>query len=107
MTTRASTKTEIIERLAVKTHLPRRDAERVWAALVEIVRENIEEGRNLSFAPVGLLKVKKLPPRQAFAPQAGRKVDVPARHAVSFQLSRDFDRTLREMIAEKHETIPE
>ena len=98
---RATSKNEMIARLSAKTGLSRNDAEKAWRAVVEIVQENVEEGRNLSFAPVGLLKVKRNGPREIYAPKAAGTCTVPARHSVTFLLNRSFDRDLRKALSEK------
>lgn len=92
---KSATKNELVDRLATKTGLPRNLANDAYDAMVEILAENIREGRGTSFRGVGIVTVERKPARTMRVPVSDEPVEVAERTATNFTMVRAFAAGLR------------
>ena len=78
-------KTELINALAEKTELSKKDAEKVLNSFVESVTESLVEGNKVQLIGFGTFEVKARPARTARNPRTGEEIKIAASKAPVFK----------------------
>jgi DNA-binding protein HU-beta len=79
------TKIEIVEALAEKTGMQKKDAETVLETLVNTIQESLKNGQKVNLAGLGTFVVVEKKARVARNPKTGETVQVEAKKAPKFK----------------------
>ncbi len=77
-------KTELVDEIANRSGLTKRDAEKSLNATLEAILETLKKCEDVSIPNFGSFKVKKRSARKGRNPKTGEEIDIPERNAVSF-----------------------
>ena len=83
-------KSELLNRIATKLNLKRKDVERTLDAFVETLCEGLRKESKVNVAGLGIWSVKDRKARMARNPKTGETVHVPAKRVVKFRVSKDM-----------------
>jgi DNA-binding protein HU-beta len=89
------TKVDLIEQVAQKTELPKRDVERVLEAAIAAVQQALAHGEKVSLTGLGVFTVADRKARLARNPKTGAQVEVPARKAAKFKPAKELKEILQ------------
>ena len=89
------TKVDLIEQVAQKTELPKRDVERVLEAAIHAVQQALAHGEKVSLTGLGVFTVADRKARLARNPKTGAQVEVPARKAAKFKPAKELKEMLQ------------
>ena len=78
------TKAELVDRIAEKTDLTKKDSEKALKATLEAIEENLKDGNDLKLTGFGSFKVEHRKEREGRNPQTGEKITIPASRVVKF-----------------------
>lgn len=81
-------KTELVEVVASKCELTKKDAERVVDVLFEEVERGLLAGEEVRISGLGVLAVKERKERVGTTPGTGEKITIPAQRTVTFKTSK-------------------
>ena len=79
------TKIEIVESLAEKTGMQKKDAESVLETLVNTIQESLKNGQKVNLAGLGTFVVVEKKARVARNPKTGEEIPISARRVVTFR----------------------
>jgi len=82
------TKADVIDLIAERTGVLRKDVELCFQALIDVVTETLEKNERIEIRGLGVFKTKKRRARIARHPKTGEKVDVPERYVPAFKPSK-------------------
>jgi len=82
------TKADIVERIAEKTGLNKKETFLVVDLMIEDIKKALSEGDKIELRGFGSFKVKKRNPRKARNPRTGETVSVPAKLVPFFKVSK-------------------
>ncbi len=82
------TKADIVEAIAQKEGMPKKDVGIVIDDFLEKIGELLSEGKHLEIRGFGTFKVKERKARMARNPRTGQQVPVPARRVPVFKVSK-------------------
>lgn len=88
------TKNEIIEKIAVKTGMPKTGAERTLNAFLDAVEDGLAKDGKLTLSGFGTLSVEQRAARMGRNPRTGEAVAIPARKVVKFNPGKMLKETL-------------
>ena len=88
------TKKDVINSMAEKTSLTKKDAEKALNALVETIEESMVKGEEVAFVGFGKFEIKERAERIARNPRTGEEIKVPAKKVVTFKAGK----TLQEKV---------
>lgn len=80
-------KTDLIDAIAEKTGVTKKDAGEVLDAITETVTGALKSGEAVSFSGLGNFTVKERAARKGRNPQTGAEIQIPASKVVSFKAS--------------------
>lgn len=83
-------KIELIRKIAEKTDLSKKDAEKALTAFQEIVTETIVSGDKVHLVGFGTLEVIERAARLGRNPRSGAEIQIPAYKAPKFKASKAF-----------------
>ena len=86
----ALTKSQLIDMIAKRTELPRKQAERVVNTVFRSMAKSLVEGQRIEMRGFGSFTVKHYPPYVGRNPRTGKKVDVPSKRAIKFKVGKDL-----------------
>ena len=89
------TKIELIEQLAEKADMQKKEAEKVLETLISIIQESLKNGRKVNLAGLGTFVVFEKKARMARNPKTGDPVEVIAKRAPKFKPGKQ----LKEMLS--------
>ena len=89
------TKVDLIEQVAQKTELPKRDVERVLEAAIGAMQQALAHGEKVSLTGLGVFTVADRKARLARNPKTGAQVEVPARKAAKFKPAKELKEMLQ------------
>ncbi len=92
---KAMTKTELVNALAKKADLEKKQAKAFLEALTEIVSAEIKRGGAVPLSGLGKFKVQKRKARMGRNPQTGEPIKIPAKKVVKFTVAK----ALKDLIA--------
>lgn len=78
-------KSEMIEVLSSKTGLSKADAEKMFNATFNLVKEELAKGNKVSVAGFGTFKISERAAREGRNPQTGETIQIAASKSVSFK----------------------
>lgn len=84
------TKADLVEEVADKTGLTKKDAAIAVDSLIEAISQALTDGKNIEIRGFGSFKVKSRKGRMARNPRTGEQVQVPARDVPVFKPSKDL-----------------
>jgi len=81
------TKRDIIDEIAAKVNLDQRAATEVVEAFLELIKETLEKGEDVSLSGFGKWQVREKRARRGRNPQTGEELTIAPRKVVTFSLS--------------------
>ncbi len=81
-------KTQLVEAVALKTELKKKDAEAAVSAVLEAIAETLVEGDKIQIVGFGTFEVKERAARQGHNPATGAKIQIPAAKHPVFSASK-------------------
>lgn len=78
-------KADLINALAEKNGLTKKEAEKSVSAVLEIITASLKAGTKVQIMGFGSFEVKKRAARTAKNPSTGKKMNIPATKVVSFK----------------------
>ncbi|MGE5494348.1 MAG: HU family DNA-binding protein [Burkholderiales bacterium] len=83
-------KTELIEAVAAKANLKKKDAESCLSAFVDVVSGALAKGERVQWTGFGTFELKKRAARKGVNPATGQQIDIPASSSPSFKPGKSF-----------------
>ncbi len=83
-------KSDLAEKIAASHSLPKKDAQRMVAAVTEAIRDHLKAGDRVTLTGWGSFQVSDRPERQGRNPQTGDVITIPASKSVRFKASSGF-----------------
>ena len=87
-------KTELIEKLAERTDVPKAEAQRYFEAFEEVVTETLKGGEEVQITGFGKFYVQERKAREGTNPQTGKKMQIPASKSPAFSAGNAFKEAL-------------
>ena len=84
------TRTEMIEALATRTEMEKRDVKRFLEQLTALVEDTIRQGGEVPLKGLGKFKVQHRKARTGRNPLTGEEIQIPAKTVVKFTLARSL-----------------
>jgi len=84
------TKAELIEEIATKTELKRRDVSDIVDNLLESIKASLQKGDKVQLIPFGSFEVRKRKAREGRNPKTGEKLMIAARNVPAFHPGKDL-----------------
>jgi DNA-binding protein HU-beta len=84
------TKAELIDAVAEKTELKKRDVSDVVDNLLEIVKATLQRGEKVQLIPFGSFEVRDRQKREGRNPKTGERLTIPARKVPAFHAGKDL-----------------
>ena len=81
-------KAQLINALANKCHLPRKDADLAVNAMFDIIIDQLEKGEKVQIVGFGCFDVRERPARKGRNPMTGETIEIDASRSVSFKPGR-------------------
>jgi DNA-binding protein HU-beta len=93
------TKQEFVDRIASKSDLSRRDAQKAVDAFLETVTEALKQGDSITFTGFGKFSVAQRAAREGVNPrQPGQKVQIPAASVPKFSAGSQLKSALKDLV---------
>ncbi|WP_027629458.1 HU family DNA-binding protein [Ruminiclostridium cellobioparum] len=87
-------KTELVDSMAEKSGLSKKDSEKALSALIESVEEALVNNDKVQLVGFGAFEVKKRAARKGRNPQTMEEIDIPESNVPAFKAGKD----LKEML---------
>ena len=84
------TKAELIEEIATKTELKRRDVSDIVDQTLEAIKQALAKGDKVQLIPFGSFEVRKRKAREGRNPKTGEKLMIAARSVPAFHPGKDL-----------------
>ena len=84
------TKAELIDAIAEKTGLTKRDVGEVVETLFDIVKSALGSGEKVQLIPFGSFEVRERQKREGRNPKTGERLTIPARRVPAFHAGKDL-----------------
>jgi DNA-binding protein HU-beta len=84
------TKAELIDAVAEKTQLKKRDVGDVIETLLETVKTQLQKGEKVQLIPFGSFEVRERQKREGRNPKTGERLTIPARRVPTFHAGKDL-----------------
>jgi len=84
------TKAELIEAVAEKTELTRRDVGDVVDTLLEVVKSALQQDKKVQLIPFGSFEVRERQTREGRNPKTGERLTIPARRVPAFHAGKEL-----------------
>jgi len=84
------TKAELIDDVAMKTQLTKRDVTQVVDMLLECVKVELQKGNKVQLIPFGSFEVRKRQAREGRNPKTGERLTIAARTVPAFHPGKDL-----------------
>ncbi len=88
-------KAELIDRVAARTQLPRRDAARAVEGALRVIQDALGEGEDVVFAGFGRFHVGQRGSRAGVNPRTGEPMQIPAARVPRFTAGAALKRAVR------------
>ncbi len=79
------TKAELVNQIAEKSELTKKDAEKAFSAVVSAITEALVNGDKVQIVGFGTFEVRDRKEKQSKNPQTGETITVPAKKAPAFK----------------------
>lgn len=87
-------KTELIDSMAKKSELTKKDSEKALNALIESMEEALGKGEKIQLVGFGSFEVKQRAARKGRNPQTMEEIDIPETKAPVFRAGKELKETL-------------
>ncbi len=84
----AVTKSQLIDRIALRANIPRKRAEKVVNCVFETMADSLIEGSRIEMRGFGSFAVKKYPSYMGRNPRTNEPVFVPEKRAIKFKVGK-------------------
>lgn len=84
------TKTDLIDKIAEKTGLTKKDSGKALDAFIESVKEALAAGDKVQIVGFGSFEVRERAARKGLNPQTKSPIDIPARRVPVFKAGKDL-----------------
>ena len=81
-------KKELVEKVAEKSFLTKKDAEAAIDALVETIKEELKAGNQVNISNFAIITPKNRKPREGTDPKTHERIEIPGIKTVSFKPSK-------------------
>ena len=95
------TKADLINAIAEKAGIRKKDAEASVNALTEVITEALARGERVEIRGFGTFEMRERAPRTARNPRTGEKVEVPAKVSPAFKLGKDLKEATEKVVGKK------
>jgi|ERR1700694_532069 DNA-binding protein HU-beta len=95
------TKAELIEEIANKTELKRRDVSDIVDNLLESIKAALQKGDKVQLIPFGSFETRKRKAREGRNPKTGEKLMISARTVPAFHPGKDLRDAVQKPAAKK------
>ena len=89
-------KTELIDAVAKKAELSKKDAEKAINAVMDAVKDALAEGDKVQLVGFGTFEVKERAAREGINPLTKQKVSIPACKVPTFKFGNSFKDTMNQ-----------
>jgi DNA-binding protein HU-beta len=89
------TKLELVEQLANKAGISKKDAERYLDTTIQLIQEALKSGNKVSLTGLGIFSVKEKKARIGRNPKTGEQVQIPAKKAAKFTAGKELKALLQ------------
>ena len=84
------TKADLVEKVACRINLNKKEAETVITALIESISDSLAKGDKVEIRGFGSFRIRERNPRIARNPKSGETVAVPAKKVPFFKAGQDL-----------------
>lgn len=84
------TKAELVDAVAEKTGLKKRDVGDVVESLLDCVKDALQEGQKVQLIPFGGFEVRERKTREGRNPKTGERLTIPARRVPAFHPGKEL-----------------
>ena len=84
-------KTQLIDAVAAKTGLKKKDADEAVAAVLDAVAEALAAGEKVQLIGFGTFSVNQRPEREGINPSTKEKITIKAKNCVKFKVGAELD----------------
>ena len=89
------TKNEIVDSIATKATLTKKDSKVALDGILEVITETLAKGDNVQFVGFGTFEVVTRAARTARVPGTGAEVKVPAKKAAKFKVGKALKNSVK------------
>lgn len=89
------TKKELVDVIAAKTEMTKKDSETALNAVVEAIKEALVKGDDIRLVGFGTFSVKETAARTGRNPKTGEEIKIPAGKKVAFKASKELKEALK------------
>ncbi len=83
-------KTELVEAVAQKSSLTKKDTDACLSALISVVSEALSKGEKVQWTGFGSFELRQRAARKGVNPATGAQIDIPASSAPAFKPGKAF-----------------
>ena len=83
-------KEELVQEIAKKSKVSKKDANEVLSALIETVQKTVSKGKKVTLVGVGTFEQRKRSARNCRNPQTGKAIKIPAKTVPVFSAGKKF-----------------
>jgi len=87
-------KTELVEEVAVKLGMTKKDVEKTVNAFLQTVEESLKAGEKVQLIGFGTFEVRERQARKGRNPQTGDEIDIPAARVPAFKAGKTLKEAL-------------
>ncbi|AXY25845.1 DNA-binding protein [Suicoccus acidiformans] len=88
-------KAELVERVAEKTNLTKKDATSAVEAVFETIEEALADGERVQVIGFGTFEVRERAARKGRNPQTGDEIDIPATKVPAFKAGKSLKEAVK------------
>jgi nucleoid DNA-binding protein len=88
-------KEQLIERVAMRASLSKKDANAALDAILEGITGSLRKGEKVTLVGFGSFVVRKRKPREGRNPQTGAKIRIPARRVPAFTAGKQLKNAVK------------
>ncbi|MGV8080956.1 MAG: integration host factor subunit alpha [Syntrophales bacterium] len=94
-------KTDIINMLATELNMSRKEATMALESALEIIKEELTQGREVMISGFGKWQVRTKKPRRGRNPKTGETITIRGRKVISFKISQKLKKDLQSLDAQE------
>ena len=88
-------KQDLVDFMAKKTDMSKKDSEAALAAFLDGVKSSLKKGNSVTLVGFGTFSISKRAARQGRNPQTGAKINIPARKVPVFKAGKGLKEVVR------------
>lgn len=89
------TKKELVDVIAAKTEMTKKDSETALNAVIETIKEALIKGDDIRLVGFGTFSVKETAARTGRNPKTGEEIKIPAGKRITFKASKELKEALK------------